>query len=135
MNRIAYYDANYRYQLAEDYTCRVSVFPEDDIIQDFYVLTKTGVLLAKKGYAWDGPSGPALDTKDGMRGSLVHDILYQAIGEKRLDPKWRKQADRELYRICREDGMNGIRASYWYLAVRLGGSGIAETGDEILYAP
>lgn len=135
MNRIAYVQGTYKYQLAEDYTVKTDVLPDDVVITDFYTLTTGGVLLVKKGYSWDGPSGPALDTKDGMRGSLVHDVLYQAIGAKQLDMKWRKQADKELYRICREDGMLLIRAGYWYAAVRMAGGSIAEADDEILYAP
>jgi len=54
-----------------------------------------------------------------MRGSLVHDALYQLMREEQLDKThWRRSADEELVRICREDGMGRIRA-WWVLnAVR-----------------
>jgi hypothetical protein len=44
-----------------------------------------------KGYAWNGPSGPTLDTRNFMRGSLVHDALYQLMREGRMDNGLRRQ--------------------------------------------
>jgi hypothetical protein len=35
-----------------------------------------------------------------------------------LDQSYRKAADDVLWRLLREDGMNPIRACYWYWAVR-----------------
>lgn len=75
------------------------------------------------GYCWDGLSGPTIDSKNSMRGSLVHDVYYQLIREGKLDIKWRKYADQELLRICREDGMNSIRAGIHYNALRMFGAG------------
>ena len=73
----------------------------------------------KKGYAWDGPSGPTIDTRNFMRGSLVHDALYQLMREEHLDKEtYRKPADQLLRDMCREDGMWSIRAWWVYLAVR-----------------
>ena len=48
-----------------------------------------------------------------MRGSLVHDALYQLMRNGLLDrDEFRDEADSELIRICREDGMSGLR-SWW----------------------
>ena len=63
-----------------------------------------------------------------MRGSLVHDVLYQAIREGHLTLKDRKAADKILYRLCREDGMNRVRAWYTYRTVRLFGKSSAIEG-------
>lgn len=70
------------------------------------------------GYAWDGASGPTYDSLNSMRGGLVHDGLYQLMREGKISRKYRKDADEELYIICREDGMNYFRAQSWYWAVR-----------------
>jgi len=75
-------------------------------------------LTIHEGYAWDGASGPTIDTKSFMRGSLVHDALYQLISTKKLGKEHRRDADKVLYRICREDGMSWFRAKYVYYAVR-----------------
>ena len=73
-----------------------------------------------------------------MRGSLVHDALYQLMRGKMLDHDLhRKTADRILWRICREDGMSAIRAWWVYQGVRLGGGPAADPdgAKPILYAP
>ncbi len=76
-------------------------------------------LTIKRGYAWDGPSGPAIDTKTFMRGSLGHDGLYQLCRMRILDPVViRPIADQCLHDWCREDGMWAIRAGWVKLAVK-----------------
>jgi len=84
-----------------------------------------GVLMIQRGYAWDGASGPAVDTMDFTRGSLVHDVLLQLIAHGKLPEKpWKRFADAELYRIIREDGMSWYRAWWVWAAVRaFGGYG------------
>lgn len=118
------YRSGYKYQIGEDYTIEVSVKPEVDIHTNFIDLSSSGELVIKNGYAWDGPSGPSIDTKNFMRGSLIHDALYQLM---RQDPPvlsaehWRKEADLELKRICIEDGMARFRAWYVYISLRIWG--------------
>ena len=82
-------------------------------------LWATGRIFVFEHYAWDGPSGPTFDTKTFMRGSLIHDALYQLMREGSLDRKHRKQADEILREICLADGMNRFRAWYVYQCVRI----------------
>ena len=84
-----------------------------------YLRIESGFLVILKYYAWDGPSGPTFDTKTFMRGSLIHDALYQLMRGGYLDRKYRKYADIVLRNICLEDGMNEFRAWYVYQAVRI----------------
>jgi len=79
-----------------------------------------GVLTVCKGYGWDGASGPAIDTKNFIRGSLVHDALYEVIG-KQGTFHLRKHADKFLIDIVKEDGMTWARRQYVYRAVRMFG--------------
>ena len=44
-----------------------------------YATISAGHIIVRKGYCWDGPSGPTLDTEDAMRASMFHDVLYQSI--------------------------------------------------------
>lgn len=83
--------------------------------------TYGGLLMIGPGVSWDGPSGPAVDTVNFMRASLVHDTLYGAIERGDLPKKHRKDADRLMRQIAREDGMSAIRAWYAWLGVRLAG--------------
>lgn len=73
------YKEGYKYQLAEEYTISIPIKPDSNIISDYIDLNNDGELVIKKGYAWDGPSGPTIDSLNFMRGSLVHDALYQLI--------------------------------------------------------
>ena len=107
------YRAGYKYQLAENHHTLVNIFPAETIKSEFITLDVTGKLTIKAGYAWDGPSGPTLDSRSSMRGSLVHDAIYQLLREKKLPAFYRKEADEELYRRLREDGMWGWRAWLW----------------------
>ncbi len=111
----------YKYQLMQEYRHMTPILPAVDLrtTDDWVVLKATGELVVKKHYAWDGPSGPTLDTKDFMRGSLVHDALYQLMRESLLDAAThRDAADRLLAEICVSDGMGEFRSKYVYWAVR-----------------
>ena len=113
-----WYKKGYKYQLYQTYSVKISIKPKTTIFTDWIWLNTEGLLTIHKGYAWDGASGPTFDTKNSMRGSLVHDSLYQLMRMGLLDRKWREQADRELERICVEDGMSKIRARIWYCVVQ-----------------
>lgn len=85
---------------------------------EYVSLWDDGRLILRRGYAWDGPSGPTVDTLDAMRASAGHDALYQLIGLGVLPVDLRIVADRDLRRWCVEDGMPAVRADAWFFAVR-----------------
>lgn len=111
----------YKYTLFDDYRHETGITPLHAITTRFIDLDMSGMLTIKKNYAWDGASGPILDTKRIMRGSLVHDALYQLMREKHLPQKARENADWLLREICLEDGMPEFNADLVYLAVDLFG--------------
>lgn len=102
-----------------NYALAIKIQPAVDIITDFIVLNNDGLLTIQKGYSWDGASGPTIDTDSFMRGSLVHDSLYQLMRDGKVDRKHRQYADELLRDICIEDGMYRWRAAYVYWSVRL----------------
>lgn len=108
----------YKYQLSVDHLTDTGITTSEAIETDYLVMAPGGMLLIRKGYAWDGPSGPTVDTDSFMRGALVHDALYQLMRAGQLPPECRQYADRLLRRHCTEDGMWRIRAAWVYLAVR-----------------
>ncbi|MFC1958103.1 hypothetical protein ACFLVQ_00860 [Chloroflexota bacterium] len=115
----------------EDYTIQIDIMPTQDIDLKFVSLSSNGLLTIKKHYAWDGPSGPTIDTRDFMRGSLVHDALYQLMRLSALDYQvYRKRADEILKEICIEDGMCHFRALYVYQALHLFAGGAAQPQEE-----
>ena len=114
------YKAGYKYQLQESYSVRIELRPPAAIHTAFIDFEQDGTLTLQRGYAWDGPSGPTVDTPTFMRGSLIHDALYQLMRERHLDhATTRESADRILQAICREDGMSALRAWWVHLGVRL----------------
>lgn len=113
------YRAKYKYQLANDYKQRISIKPKSNITTQFIDLDASGNLLVKSGYAWDGPSGPVIDTEENMRASLVHDALYQLMRNKKLNSRTHRKAADQLFKdICKEDGTSNFRASAYYEALR-----------------
>lgn len=139
MKRICYRKLrHYKYQLVDDYSIHLDLSLEKNIETKFLILRSTGEMTIKKSYAWDGPSGPTFDTKNFMRGSLVHDALYQLIREKHLEYKLRRFADELLKAHCLEDGMSGFRAWYVYKAVRWFGKNSAlpqKDEGKLVFAP
>lgn len=114
------YNGGYKYQLKETYTVAIDIKPPALIETEYIRLDVDGNLTIRGGYAWDGPSGPTIDTLTFMRGSLVHDALYQLMREGHLDHEhYREAADRILQKICKEDGMWSLRAWWVYQGVRL----------------
>ena len=112
------YRSGYKYQLATEYGVQTGIYPLEAILTEFITLNMNGLLFIRRGYAWDGPSGPTIDTKNFMRGSLVHDALYQLMRQELLGSEWRYAADKELNKICLEDGMSKVRAWWVYRAVQ-----------------
>jgi hypothetical protein len=120
MSEKIFYRAGYLYQLYHTYEIQLPFkAPVVGTEHEFLTIYPSGMLRIECGYAWDGPSGPTVDTKDFMRGSLVHDALYQLMRDGLLDRKvYREKADDLLRAICREDGMSAVRAWIVYQGVR-----------------
>ena len=126
------YRSGYKYQLVNDYRVQlIHIRPDSDIVTEFLELDRTGLLLIKHGYAWDGPSGPTFDTKNFMRGSLVHDALAQLVRDGYLDKdKFFTLMNKELKDICIEDGMSCIRAAWVFAAVEYCGDSWCKPGSD-----
>ena len=111
------YKSGYKYQLHDTYAILVGIRPEVSVKTRYLSISMAGKLHIQQGYAWDGPSGPTWDTKSSMRGSLVHDALYQLLRMELLDHKWKSKIDLLFERILIEDGMWAWRARIWYRGV------------------
>jgi hypothetical protein len=119
MSKFCYYKIkrHYKYKLAFDVSYYDKRFEHMRITRPFIVINNN-TLTIKSGYAWDGPSGPAIDTPSFMRGSCIHDALYQLIRLGVLPPGFRRPADEILKGVCLTDGMWRLRAKWVYQGVR-----------------
>lgn len=106
----------YKYQLTRDYTMWTP-FKGYNINTTYIALMPDGALTIRRGYIWDGPSGPTLDIPEFMRGALVHDAFYQLMRMGKLPQDFRDDADLFLRTICLEDGMPKIMANAVYEGV------------------
>lgn len=131
-----HYRDGYKYRLMEDYVIQTPITGYS-ISTDYITLNKDGKMRIKKGYAWDGASGPTFDSKSSMRASLVHDACYELERCELISLKLRDKIDCLLRDICREDGMWAWRANLWLWAVRKFGIFAADPGGDhpILVAP
>jgi hypothetical protein len=131
-----FYSEGCKYQLRQDYTVQTGI-RGCPAVTYWLQLSRDGSLTIRKGYAWDGPSGPTIDTPDSMRGSLVHDALYQLMRLGLLSEDYREKADNLLQDICEEDGMPHLRAEIWEEAVKHFAASCAKAGSEpeVLTAP
>jgi len=131
-----FYKNGYNYQLKQDYLIDTELRPYKVSGNYFVSLYPTGCLEIKKGYAWDGATC-AIDTNNFMRGSLVHDAMYQLIRDGAIDKKHREYADKLLHKILLEDGMSKFRAGYVYLAVKQFGAPHVDPANDhpLLQAP
>ena len=119
----------YKYKLTRDYPHPTGLRDRSGG-NEYLQINSSGKLEIRARYAWDGPSGPSIDTKNFMRGSLVHDALYQLMRERVLDHmRERKYADKLLRQICKVDGMNWFRRWYVYWIVRATGASSARPRD------
>jgi len=107
-----YYKPGFKYQLTRDYQVVLPLLGYN-ITTEYISLNEWGLLTIHRGYCWDGPSGPTIDTKNFMRASLIHDALYQLLRLGLLPQSERFIADKILQYCCLEDGMSHIRA--WYV--------------------
>lgn len=131
------YKADYKYQLVEMYSIQTNICLGKAISAEYISLHETGLLIIYDGYCWDGTSGPVIDTKENMRGSLVHDALYQLMRLGLLPQRYRKPADQLFMNICVEDGVLWLRAWFWKRALRRVGFIAASPSNKkaIQYAP
>ena len=111
----------YKFKVEENFSIELP-FKISDFVHP-YASLKDGILSIKRGYAWDGASGPVINTRDTLVASLVHDVLYQAMRLNLIKPNSenKKLADKNFFEILKMNGVNSFRSRVWYLAVKLFG--------------
>jgi hypothetical protein len=124
------YCSGYKYQLQSSWWIITPLNGLSAEIPNYIKLEPSGKLTIFAGYAWDGASA-AFDTRDFMRGSLVHDALYQLMREGLINSSHRPVADMLLYDLCREDEMSWWRSQYVLWAVKKFALRAAERRDRV----
>jgi len=130
-------EGKYKYMLLVDLYIYVRFLKGYTVNAKYFSLVD-GILTAKRGYKWDGPSVPwpfiiitrILGMPQFLRASLFHDVIYQMLREGQLlggvyDRKQHKKlrylGDKIIYLVGRADGMKMIRIRPVYRTLRMVG--------------
>ena len=111
------YTKGYKYQLYDSLSVFIPALVTYGSVTSRYVTLGDGLLVISRHWAWDGASGPTIDTKSSMRASCVHDAIYYLIRQGLLPPEAKEIADELLHDICLIDEMWHWRADIWYAGV------------------
>lgn len=124
------YSEGYKYQLGVEHK-EMTPITGVLIIDDYFMLEPDGMLTVRKGYAWDGASGPTFDSKSSIRPSLVHDVFCQAMRDGRLVYEdWQDTVNKYFREQLVANGMWPLRAALWYHAVELAEAGHPRQGAD-----
>lgn len=125
-----HYIAGTKYQLAEDYEVQTPVVGEA-IDDPLFTLYRDGFLRVRKGFAWDGASGPTFDTKASMSASLVHDVFCILMRDGRISyDRWQDAINLFFEEMCVKAGMWRWRARLWHAGVEFGDAGNPDAGPD-----
>jgi hypothetical protein len=119
MKQIIFNDAD-KFVVHHDYLDRAWFAPIDDIRTEYGLFLRGGEFLIKRGFLFSA-NFPAINTFNTRRSACVHDFFYSLMKDGWLGRNYRQQVDELFYDHLREDGMNPLRAYYWFQAVRVGG--------------
>lgn len=136
MRSIKYIEKKTKYQLMEQYKAMTGII---GYTVDYHLikLYPIGQLVISPPYAWDGPSGPTIDTKSAIRGSLEHDAFFELLRNSLIPMKEISLINSRLEVVCKEDGMFNFRAEIWNILLDNFGYFAAdpENKPEVLTAP
>lgn len=129
------YRNGFEYQLEEDVIFALPDSFVEYTYKTWFIQLDQCTLTLRRGYACDGPSGPTLDSRGGMRPAVLHDAIYQMIREEVLPSEFKAVADLLFYHGLLHDGMGKIRAWGWYQAVKYFGRSASIRNRDIMLAP
>jgi len=128
-NKLLFKKRAYKYQVLRDFTIYTALCGFD-VTNEWYFLTPEGWLTIRKGYAWDGASGPTWDDETNYVASLVHDVFYQMMRRGELPQSCKEYADDLLQTMMVERGASEIRAKIYHDGVTIGGKSSCELGTD-----
>lgn len=129
------YRRGYKGSLWETYRVQTSIVGFS-VTHRLFTLTPDGWLTVFEDYPWDFASGPTWDTPSSIRGSLVHDALYEMMRLGLLPQSVFHKVNAEFRKILLEDGMYQWRANLWFSGVeKFGNPNCAVKAEPILFAP
>lgn len=111
-----YGKSKHQYVLDKTYGVYVDIKPaEECFLGNRAFLNTNGKLIIRSEYGWNRPFWSDFDTKNAMRGGLVHGVLYDLMRYGELNADFRQEVDDQLYYHLVADGVWRWRARYIWL--------------------
>ena len=109
------YSKGFLYQLVEDIYIETPLTVVNPWVIDttFISLHPNGVMIIRAGYAWDGASGPTLNTDNSMVPSLFHDAAAQLMRQGLLPQEMLSSVNAHFDYMLKERGMSWLRRKMW----------------------
>ncbi len=135
-HQVKYFRGAWKYRLSHPVNWETGI-ESDGFKLRFCSITAGGRLSIHAGYSWDGASWFP-DFRWILRGSCVHDSLYQLLretgfGEAEAHDVRRQQADEVFRLVCLDAGAWGWQARLVHDGVRLGGGPAARIKPRRIY--
>lgn len=111
------YWKGYKFVVAETFEVQTAILGYA-VVDEHTSLEANGILHIRKGYPWDGNSGPFLDIISSLEASCVHDVLCDYINLNMLPQELQPMVDQEYYKIAISKGMWWRLARVILLAIR-----------------
>jgi hypothetical protein len=109
--QLCYVDG-YKYQSRCDRVYYIGITGHT-IVTDLITLRPDGWMLVSEYFAWDGCSGPAIDTKSNMRGGQCHDALAALMRMGLIPIDCVKPSNQAITRLMIDDGAWRFRANLY----------------------
>jgi len=110
----SYKKINHKYKLTSPIQLQSTVYPLREIQTPFINLKPNGKLFIDVNYAWDGASGPTIDTDNTIVPSAGHDALFQLMRQNLIDRDvWFLTANKDICRWMKDRKMSSLRANAW----------------------
>jgi len=133
------YVEGFKYQLSDKEISFLipSLSPYAGVKTDWIEIRAGGLLVLKHGFASDGASGPTIDTPSSMRGSFVHDALFELMRKGLIPRSFFLLANEIIREMCIKDDMWRWRANAWKeMLDRFGHKNVmASHRRQVKYAP
>lgn len=104
------YCDGYKYQSRCPMVYYAGIIPEKNIVTDLIVLRRDGWMWVAPYFAWDGASGPAIDTPSVMRACQFHDGAAALMRMGKLPMDCRFRVNETYRRLMITDGALLVRA-------------------------
>jgi len=131
-----FYVDGFKYQSRNDMVYFTGIFPPKTIVTELIILRTDSWMWVGKYFAWDGCSGPTIDTNTNGRGGHAHDALAALMRGGYIPMGCRFASNKVIERLMIDDGAWECRAhTYRFVLDRTKSWADPKNARKLLTAP